>query len=771
MLISPLKTLSPLGGFSASRVIIRLISSGDIVYRRRRQGGVLYIDYSDDAGVTWELDIAQFLLSENVIEVTIDDSPTGYRDIVRDGAYKIDQLLVGGTGDWDTEGTDWENIISINMYWDAINHLFALPSTGVSLVVGTEITIYGDSLVNVPIENNLSITYTCDIGTVSGNNITFNPVAEDVGNHTLIIKFRNNGLISSYQTITLTVYDLVLIGTKKILMVGDSILADGAGYYHTQLDSVLSNCTLSFLGTLGTTTKHEGYSGYGWYTFVNDVDGSPSPFIKAGVLDIAAYFTDNSIDVPDYIYVMLGTNDMLSACLADGDGLTAGLRSAVLAAVKTFVDGFLAYNASLKIIIGIQTICDNNGIGWDIDYDPAVRIQDEHIKNVHIVWDDIITIYANGTYNSRVDCSYEAINLNRANYTTSGIHPDVNGLNQIGIGMSLKLNESIEGDLIPKDLIIAWENDYMTVDFTDSTAGVAEHEIWESKNGGDYSLVTTLTAATVHYHNSTWQNASMDIKIRAKIGLWYSDYSSVSNYTTPLVFKTDQSISTDVIINQLVVGAGKSVNINWGDSTNNDYTGTNLNITKQYSSVQNPYYITITGDTNYIIDFYHYAQVKSYGDISKWILPTNLSVLNIPGNTYTGDLSVWVIPSGITLFDISGAGSIKYTGNLNSWIIPESAITCIIRYHSFTGLPRGNFKNMSTTGLTAGPNTCSISEIDAFLAYLDTYFITNTPVKNSRFLINSTGMGIPSAAGLISRQGVIDKYIAAGFTATITVNS
>lgn len=95
-------------------VTYRDVISGDIIYRRRRQNGKLYIDYSDDGGTTWELDIDHFLLSEDVIEVTIDDSPAGYRDVVRDGVYCIDVLIDGGTGDWDTEGTDWENIIKID---------------------------------------------------------------------------------------------------------------------------------------------------------------------------------------------------------------------------------------------------------------------------------------------------------------------------------------------------------------------------------------------------------------------------------------------------------------------------------------------------------------------------------------------------------------------------------------------------------------------------------------------------------------------------------
>jgi len=56
------------------------------------------------------------------------------------------------------------------------------------------------------------------------------------------------------------------------------------------------------------------------------------------------------------------------------------------------------------------------------------------------------------------------------------------------------------------------------------------------------------------------------------------------------------------------------------------------------------------------------------------------------------------------------------------------------------------------------------------LAYLDTYFTTNTPIKNSKFTVRGTGMAIPSATGLASIASIQAKYVAAGFTATFVTN-
>jgi hypothetical protein len=111
----------------------RYISSGDIIYRRRKNRVMLYIDYSDNGGVTWELNIYSALLSEDVIAVTIDSSPAGYREAIRDGAYKIDFELTS-TGFAGTEDVDWENV------WSTMGHV-NMPSGLTLSIISTGVQV------------------------------------------------------------------------------------------------------------------------------------------------------------------------------------------------------------------------------------------------------------------------------------------------------------------------------------------------------------------------------------------------------------------------------------------------------------------------------------------------------------------------------------------------------------------------------------------------------------------------------------------------------
>ncbi len=73
-------------------------------------------------------------------------------------------------------------------------------------------------------------------------------------------------------------------------------------------------------------------------------------------------------------------------------------------------------------------------------------------------------------------------------------------------------------------------------------------------------------------------------RIRAKKGGTYSEYVTTSVINTPLCWKTIQATRTNVVINTLNITAGKTVNIDWGDGTNANYTGNNTNITKTYDA-------------------------------------------------------------------------------------------------------------------------------------------------------------------------------------------
>lgn len=307
-------------------------------------------------------------------------------------------------------------------------------------MVGQEVTIYGDSLINVPIGNPLVVTYTCDIGTQVGNNLVITPEAGDIGNHSLRMVFKNGSYTIEDKTITLNVYAEASAGNISVLLIGDSTTANGISYIKAGVDAVTAQ-TITYIGTKGTTIKHEGIPGATWLTMVS----SGSPFYKGGAVDVASYFTDNSLATPDYVVIRLGVNDMLHQ--SQYDPLTS--LPVTMARAKQLIDGFLAYDASLKIIIALPTICENSGTGWNTSYDESVYIQDRYIDYIHQLWDAYIDEFDAGVYDARVLVSAEeAVFLDRndgysktAGVHDNGVHPDESGYNQIGNGIAIYLNK------------------------------------------------------------------------------------------------------------------------------------------------------------------------------------------------------------------------------------------------------------------------------------------------------------------------------------------
>ncbi len=322
---------------------------------------------------------------------------------------------------------------------------FALPAEGISLIAGHEVTIYGDALINIPIQNKLEITYTCNIGRQSDNNFIINPGNQDIGNHPLTIIFKDSGFTIASKTITLIVCGLSPPCTKKILMIGNSLLASGNDYFHAQLDELLSNCKLTFLGTQGTTTKHEGYSGYSYQSFISGI----SPFIKDGTLDLNYYFTNNSIAVPDIVFMRLGVNACYDCSrISMNEVSRTDLLNSEIAYAKQLIDAFLAYDQNIKIIVGLSTICENTGAGWNNNYDESMMSHDLYIEWTHRFWQLLISNFDKGAYNSRVSISNEAIFLDRdegypkvSGMHVNGVHPDQSGYEQLGIGMACALNK------------------------------------------------------------------------------------------------------------------------------------------------------------------------------------------------------------------------------------------------------------------------------------------------------------------------------------------
>ena len=323
-------------------------------------------------------------------------------------------------------------------HWAKVNPLlpwmeapyFALPENGVALLTGEEVTIYGDALINVAIGNDLKVTYTCEIGNQVGNNLVLLPVI--AGIYPLTIVCKNGNRVFETKTINLSVIAKNEYGAISILEIADSTVDEDIEVIGAKTESILLNNTITYLGTRGTTRKHEARPGWSYNSFVSNV---ASPFVKAGALNIPAYFADNAIATPDLVYLRCGINDIF--------WLSVSSIPTILSEIDALVNGFLAYNSALNIVIALPTTCVNTTTDWNNEYDEVAHPQNQYIEDMHRFWKALTDRYANSAYNVRVGISYEAIHLNRAIGYANSVHLTTFGNNELGSGFAPYLNQSV----------------------------------------------------------------------------------------------------------------------------------------------------------------------------------------------------------------------------------------------------------------------------------------------------------------------------------------
>ena len=664
-----------------------------------------------------------------------------------------------------------------------INPYFAIPDTGVTLMVGNNDTIFGDAFINCPIGTNLNVQYICDIGSDLGADFALAPTISDTGYHRLITNFYEGGAYIGSDTIWINVLPKAPYGVKRILTIGDS--TTGIDVVAPASNTKLSASTLTWDGTIGTTYKCEGYAGATWYGFNTGTHGK---FYKTSNLNVPAYYVDYSITEPDYIYARLGINDVLQYN-----------NSFNAAQSQILIDSLLAATTNVKIILGIPSIAENTGAGWMANYPTSsIAAMNEYIEDIHTYWQTIVNKYANQNYDARVDCSYEVLGLNRddgypkvGGIHSNGVHPSTLGYTQIGNGLSAYINRELYNDLSPDSLTATWVNDYDSLSWYDNTNNIAQHEIWASCQDSAYRLLATVAAGTDYYlFTGAHQNATYKFKIRGKATNWNSAYTSIITQNTPIVLKTNQSTPIEISFAALNT-ASQTINVNWGDGSNNDYSGSGAR-SHTYSVAKNPYYITITGALNDILSITVVYATHWSGDMSKLIIPSNILSLQLQG-AFTGNISSWKLPdsmTGISLNssnfsgDISGwnyqnlstiqlaAGSTHLSGDLSGWTLKNTVTNFYASAQDFTGIPRmSNYKILTgAIGMYMLQNNCAQSEIDAFLLHVLTYFQSNTPIQNILLQLSGTGMAAPSATGLGYRTDIQTIFTTAGYTATITTN-
>jgi len=346
----------------------------------------------------------------------------------------------------------------------------------------------------------------------------------------------------------------------------------------------------------------------------------------------------------------------------------------------------------------------------------------------------------------------------------------------IGIGIGLPFRRNIATTpAVPSGLSASFTVDTISGDltWTDNSGGTAQYEVYSSYNGNPYVyLGTTLAGATSYSDTTCKQNASVVYRIRAKKGGTYSEYATTSVINTPLCWKTDQATRTNVVINSITIADGKTVNVDWGDGTNANYTGANTNVTHTYAaSATNIFNVKLSGDTNSITIFQHYNQIKSYGVVTNWVLPSTLKSFYIHVTGLTGVVTNWVLPSTLKSFYISATG---LTGSLPQ--ITEHATNTINYRASSAYMSDSNVtvfrKAMTNFDVSSQNVTFSTANIDKLLKAAADWYQVNAPTANCTYNLSGANMGIPTdGVSNVDIVRLIGYYSAAGFAATVLVRT
>lgn len=228
------------------------------------------------------------------------------------------------------------------------------------------------------------------------------------------------------------------------------------------------------------------------------------------------------------------------------------------------------------------------------------------------------------------------------------------------------------GYTAPLNVAVAWVDDFARLTWQDMYNGTVDYDIYEKVGTGNWRLVGTTAVGAATYDNYTQQNASVAMRVTVHGTDFLSDASNEVIIQTPLVFFTDQTVALNLLINNLNIGGAGTVNVNWGDGTDNDYAGNNAGINHVY--LAGTYYVAITGDVNLITTLDMTLQgICAEGDISKWTLPAALINLDIDGNEFTGDLSNWTLPGTLVNFNITNN---NFTGDLSGWVSGGMPVGC-----------------------------------------------------------------------------------------------
>ena len=196
---------------------------------------------------------------------------------------------------------------------------------------------------------------------------------ESIGNTSAQVRLykKDNKEYSDYASLLFSITD-DKEGAKKIIFIGDSITENMSYLNPLKKISDDGNYKIEFVGTLGDDIKNEGRGGWAAYNYAtNDLSGmstnKTNAFWDGEKFNFSWYMSQNNFFDIDYVFINLGTNDMIRGIndTSDIDEISRVISESYL----TMVNSIREYDQNLPIVLWLpptrSLIGGNNRLAID----------------------------------------------------------------------------------------------------------------------------------------------------------------------------------------------------------------------------------------------------------------------------------------------------------------------------------------------------------------------------------------------------------------------
>lgn len=150
----------------------------------------------------------------------------------------------------------------------------------------------------------------------------------------------------------------------KVLIIGDSKVDNGVVSYHFLHNFDDDNMTCTLLGSKYDWSQDNRNEGWGGKTAKWFCTNASSPLSNNGVCDFAHYQSAYSIDIPDYVFINLGTNDCSSL-----SGGTNTYITEFITYITQMITSIHSVSSNIVVIVGLcegcSTVKDTNNAEFD----------------------------------------------------------------------------------------------------------------------------------------------------------------------------------------------------------------------------------------------------------------------------------------------------------------------------------------------------------------------------------------------------------------------